>query len=775
MLRNLLSTLRHFATASILNIMGLGVAFAAFILIIIQVSWEYGYGTSDRDADRTFCLEQYSPLDDEYSGNIFFPLSNAFASFSPEIESYAQILHSSTDIDVVRPDGERSQLKGEHATYLFTDPCAVFDFEMLAGTMASALEPNSVVISSGQAARFFGEGADPMGQRIVLRDRDFTVTGVYRDLPQNATIRNSIMFRGYDRGVKTLYVKLRDAERADDVVAHFATLKEEIEMGFVPAYERMRLTAVGDAYFAEKVSVNSFIPHGNLFTTNLLLLIAVLVVVIAAVNFVNFSTALAPVRMRGLNSRLVFGETVGALRRSLIFEAVGISLIAYLLGLFLAYEFSGSHWASMLRVEDATLTANMSVVWICAAVALVVGVVAGIYPAYYNTRFEPALVLKGNFAMSSGGSKLRMALLGFQYVVSIGLIISAIFMSEQHKFMLKAPLGYDRDNLINISIGGSTDAAKMRATKEMVGQIADVQGVTDYNGAFGISDCDLMGEVIAADGDTIRLDTYYVGTNFITVMGMPLIEGDNFAPTAEGFMQPPAGHVEDLLINRAAAERLGVSVGDLIGGGSYRVLGITENYVSRSVASPLEPVALALGPYNSMLLVRVKPDADVQAMGEAITKAIAEFVPGSRPSFELFDAQLTALYAREQDMGSLVGIFSLLAILIALVGVFGLVMFETQFRRHEIAVRKIHGATVAEVVNMFNARFVCVVVICFVVSVPLACWGVSHWMSDFALRIEFEWWIPMVALALVLGITLLTVTMQSWRAAVVNPVAALKS
>lgn len=777
MFKNLFASLRHYKIASLLNILGLGVAFAAFTLIMIQVTYEYGYGRSDKDQARIFRFEEYDPLDGVYKTNVFFPLINAFSTSSPDIESYAQLLYSTGNIKIAREGQESLFFDNENVTYLFNDPGEVFDIEMMAGTMASALEPATAVVSESQARRLFGSDTDPMGQQFQFQGRNYTVGGVYRDLPDNATLKNAIYLKGRELGVKTLFVKLRDPDKASAVIDNFKTMTTPIEYGYIPSESIARLTPVAEAYFQSQMSDNSFISSGSRPVTNMLLAIAILVIVIAGINFINFSTAVAPLRVRALNTRLVLGDTVWGLRRLIMFEAVIIALLAFVLGMALVYQFTTTSLQSMIRVPDASMGGNVDVVLIACIIALVVGLVAGIYPAYYNTRFEPAIVLKGSLGAAPGSRGLRTALVGFQYVISIALIVGALYVREQNRFMLSAPLGYDRSDLLTLDIPFDVAQKSLASVKERMRQIPGVMDVSDYNGSFGVYDCDAMG-VVVAGGDTLRMNSYYVGVDFRRVMRIPLVAGRDFSPEAASIDHDDPAQIPEVIINVTAAQRYGAAVDSLLNCGGrrrMRVVGITDDYISRSISKPIEPTSLMVTPYNnSILLLRARSENLDQTMA-AINAAILEFVPENAPTVEMYDKSLSELYDKEQALGELIAMFSLLAVAIALMGVFGLVLFETQSRRTEITLRKIHGATVTNILGMFNSKFAGVVLICFVLAAPLTWWGVSQWLSGFAVQTSFQWWIFAWALLVVLGVTTLVVTLQSWHAATENPVKSLRN
>lgn len=770
-MRNFISILRRFKMSSTLNIIGLSISFAAFTLIMMQVYHEYTFGRSDKDYDRIFLVEQLDDAEHTWSKNNLKQIGEAFVESTPEVEASVPLLFTSSTATIDR-NGEKVYHNNENLIRLFGDISQVFDYEMISGTFSSVLNAGNAVISREQARRMFGDD-DPMGQRINIMGGDYTVSGVYADLPQNSIVRNAVCVyqdNRQDMRVQSLFVKLRDPRKVDEVTARFAAQNRELPFGYNPSRDKMRLQPIADCYFETDGDVNIYFLGGNRATTDLLLVISILVVVIAAINFVNFATAMAPLRIRGLNTRLVFGSTISALRRALIFEGFAIALISYLVSLLIVVVFNSTNLGGLLKVHSTAIVDNMTAVIGCGAIAVIVGLVAGVYPAYYCTRFTPAVVLKGGTGHTVGGRWLRSTLIGFQYVVSIVMIVFAVTVKMQNLALLNAPLGFDKENLLVLNLDDSQRASVVNR----LASIPDVVSTAAYNGSFGEYECDGISTVIV-DGDTLKAKFYFVTPEFLDVMHIPLIKGRQLKEGDLGVFMSDS--ISNVVINRKAAERYNAVVDSIMpstGGRGYRVVGITENFISKSAADVVEPVGFSLNNYYYTLMIRVNGNNLTQTIND-INAAVREIIPVQPPTVKFYDDVIAKLYDKERDLATLITIFSILAIIIALVGVFGQVVFETQYRRKEIGLRKINGATVGKILVMFNSKFVLLIAVCFVIAAPLAWYGVSEWLKVFAIKTSVEWWFYAIALLIVTAITVLTVTIQSWLSATENPVKSLKA
>lgn len=763
MLRNFISTLRCFKTASVLNIIGLGVSFAAFILIMIQVWNEYTAGTDDHRYRNIYRLELNVENSEKWYIRMGRHVFEKFAEVTPQVEASGFYTIASSAIKV-----EDTHYGDLPTIYLANDLSQVVEYRMVEGVFGSALAPKCALINRSNAERLFA-GKSAMGQRINIGTDECIITGVYEDFPENSMSPNGVvMFNAY--GMCNAYFLLNEGADTQAIAENFSkTYGELIDNG------TCRLVPLADTYFANQYASGDYFKMGNRTTTLILLSIALLVILIAIINFVNFAMALSPIRIRALNIRGVFGSTRQALRAGIVSEAMFFSLVSYLLALLLVAIVCESSLTRLFKVTDLTIASNLDVVVFTGVLAICIGALSGVYPALYCTRFRPALVLKGSFGFSAAGRILRSTLLGVQFIISISLIIASLFIHLQNGYLLNKNLGYNSQDVIVVRHVWDRNG---KVVAERINGLSMVNSAATFDGGFG-QKSGRPRQMIIAGQDTVQLFRYEVEDGFTELMNIPVIQGRSLLdtdPVEKVWDEDGGSQIISVLIDKSALRALGTAVDSIIKSPkiSYRVVGVTDDVIGHSLYSNGGMSMFLKSDYMTSLVVRT----DAVNSGEVIKqiKAIMnEVQPYGSSEVDFFDTRVAALYQKERDVATLITLFSLLAIVISLIGVFGLVLFETQYRRREIGLRKINGATVNLILVMFNRKFAWLVVVCFVIATPIAYYGVAEWLSSFPYRTEMYWWVFAVSLLIVLAITLLTVTIQSWRAATENPVKSLRS
>ena len=792
-LRNFLTTLRRYKASSLLNIVGLTLAFTACYIILVQVRWEMTYNRTLRDSERIYLIENtdwYTP--GRWQAWLSRPLSERLISSTSSIEAGGCTWGGFGPTVVLRKNASKmgyDRFNNIYAGSLSLSMLDVFDFKSVAGDLHDLKRAQSVIVSRTTAERL-GVGIGDMlwcdtEQPSAENARE--VVAIFEDFPQNSLLAKCQM--AIDLGEQSLddpsewgfnyYVRLQPGTDpgavADEWEKFFIEMNpgEANEEGHLDT-DPVRLSCIRDLYFES----DSRVPcaQGALVTTYTLLGIALLVIALAFINFVNFFFALVPVRIRTVNTFKVFGAPNAPLRFSFVFEAVGLVLIALLLACYLVFAIQSTELASYISAP-LNLAQNLPVIGVLLAVAVVMALVASLYPAWYITSFPPAMVVKGSFSGTAGGRLLRTLLLGFQFTISMGLIIATGFILHQHNFMLQQDMGFDRRNLMAAQLSDKAalgyDALRNRL-------MADPR-VVDVTGAEGqLVNVSRMGWGRRYKDELITLQAYIVRWNFLKMMGIPTVDGRDFLESDE--------HKETgmLICNEAARNEYKLELNDVIGGflNADPLVGVCADFNFRPMQYGVTPFVFYVVPEewsqrsSRLLYLRYRPEADVNEVADYLRQCIAEADPHLTPGeiqIRTFEEELGAEYAKERRLATVVGLFTVLAVVIALMGVFGIVLFETQYRRREVAVRKVMGATAAEVLRLFNRRYLWMVVICFVIAAPLSLWIVHRWMASFAYRAPFMVWIPIAALAAVLLVTAATVTFCSWRTANENPADSIKS
>lgn len=789
-MKNFLTTLRRMRLSSALNIFGLSVAFAAFMVMMMQVRFEWGYGKTDPNHKEIFRVETPSVFEKgKWSRQVDGQSIGHLAQSEPRVKG-CYYSDGASDVDVFLGSDSTNIIKiGFYEDY--TNPTEFFSFDIVQGTAdALTTEPGKVIIPQSLAKQLFADrGA--VGEVLQVRGKYFRssreqiIIGVYRDFADNATLRNKI-FGGpsptrknsktgeiFDAGVVYIRAAVEDTAQIIENLYQYDIANDKYGFG----KSRSRLTAVGETYYADDVSIYNDTPPGNRSTTMLLFSISLLVIVIAGINFINFSTAMAPLRIRGLNTRLVFGKPKSSLRAMLIVEAIGISAIAYMVSILWVSLFDLSSVSELIRTDSTALADNLPVVLGTALVALVTGALAGIYPAFYCTRFSAALVLKGSGMGSTSGQWLRSALIGFQYIVSLILITVALFIALQNSYMQNFPLGFNRENVFTLSLSVSS-ANDRKLFTDKLKQNPAIEDVTFSWGRLG-EGYGMMSSILVG-GEKVNIGAMPVQHNFMNFFSIPIVEGRGFTegdlidkyPDRRGFTFDSDPALTKMIYNRKAQQMYDIKLDSIYG--NDICIGICDNINSRSLYNDYEPMGFALSTWIGQAYVRTS-GSNIDEIYKYIEKCYDELNMEEDFDCKLLNDVLQQQYLTEQNLSRLINLFTALAIMLSLVGVFGLVVFENQYRRREIGLRKIYGSTVMQVLLRFNRKFLFIISICFIIALPIAWWATSEWLMTFTFRTQLHWWVFASALIIVGLITVLTVTLQSWHSATENPVNSLKS
>lgn len=805
--RNFLTTLRRYKISSLLNVIGLTLAFTAFYVIMTQVWWELGYNRSLHEADRIYLVENedwYEP--GKWSSRLNRPVPERVIASTAGVEVGGCMwggFGSGTCWTSNEPSFGYNKFSAScgSVSLPFLD---VFAFRSVEGDVHDLGKPKSVIVSREAAERMrVGVGS------LIWVDTDepqpdgaMEVVAVFEDFPDNSLLGECEVVKNL--GETNLYttsewsfnyfVKFRPGADPDEFARQWTNVNQEMQR---EAAEKraaagdaaddddesgiygVRLSPVSELYFES----DSQAPcrQGSVVTTYTLLGIAVLVIVLAFINFVNFFFALVPVRIRTVNTFKVFGAPASSLRFNFVFEAFGLVLIALLAAWYVSFALQGTEFASYISASLA-LSQNLEVVGLVAVVAFVMALAASLYPAWYITSFAPALVVKGSFGGTRSGRRLRTLLLGVQFFISIGLIIATSFIRLQHDYMMHYDMGFDKENLLAVRLSErgavSYDALRQKLLSDP--QVKDVTGATSRLVSVG-----RMGWGREFKGRQVAFQSYVVQPDFLRVMGIPITDGRDFL---ESDFDKELG---TMIFNEAARREFEMQVGDRINGfvsPDEQIVGFCADFNFKPLQYGVSPFCFYLLPKKiqqenywhlpHVVYVRMTPGADIAAVTAHIRRCIAEVDPRTEPGdivVRVFDEELGLEYDNERKLTAIVGLFALLAVVIALMGVFGLVLFETQHRRREIAVRRVMGASRGEILAMFNRRYVMLVAVCFVLAVPVSIWAVRHWLAGFAYAVPLYWWVFALALAGVLAVTALTVTVRSWHAVNENPAESVKS
>ncbi|GHU08643.1 ABC transporter permease [Alphaproteobacteria bacterium] len=774
-----------------MNVLGLSVAFAAFMIMMMQVNYEWNFDRSHPNAERIFRLDLQRG---EATESILARgLVDAVIASSPNVEEGTMLLPLSSytggSYITVGDSSDRKGFREPFAT-CYSNITHIFGFNMVEGDRDCLNDPEKAIIPQSMAHRLFGS-TPATGKAIHLNDqvwtkdeRDLTVGGVYKDFPGNTQLDN-VIYTAIDNHTQVndwnmsnyiCYLLLDSKQSA-------GTLVESVNQtfDFSPVSNPyglkigIQLFPLTDIYHHNDAGSfgGSVFKQGNGNTVRILFFIALLVIIIAAINFTNFSIALAPMRIKSINTQKILGSSTAVLRCALLSEALAIALTAWIISLFIVGVLE-HNWLISFIEADMNPMHNLGLLFLVGAIALSIGLIAGLYPAWYTTSFQPSMVLKGRFAMSPAGRFLRTGLIGFQYVISIGLIIAAIFIQFQNKYMRDYDQGFDKDQIAIVELNSGMYKKSKDAYVNKLKEYSGIESVAFSKQKLGASDQ-------YATYNLTHIDQNYgsfvleVSPDFLDVMGIRVLEGRNFLPSDE--------QQDDKLIfifNKAVQDGLQAEVGSMVSMGRNQS-GYTAGFVGDVKLTSLrkEPDHISFMVQSEVALpvsyIRLKAGTNIVEAVAHIRESVAAIDPTYPFDIEFYDAIFDRLYHREESLNKSITLLSVLAITISIVGVFGLVLFETQYRRKEISIRKVHGATVSQILGMFNKVYFRIVCICFIMAAPVAYYAVTRWLENFAYKTPLYWWVFIASFAIVTAITLATVTFQNWQAANTNPVKSIKA
>ena len=781
---------RKFVSASLLNLLGLSLAFASFFVIMTQVSYDLGYNKSFTEHERLFRLTMnLGPGMEDYGVTLPRPLVEQLAAASPHIKGYG-IEEGWTRIDQFLSDDQEYSL---NLVYGIHDYMSVFKPTVICGDLKGLNQLPNIVLPRSEAMRIFGT-ANAVGKTLKYKwveDWIFNVCAVIEDYPENNFL-HGISFRGindnegnYRNWNYQAYIRVDDVANLPNVITAMRQkaielFKDDFNMTTQQEEEALQvvLTPIADTHFAKDLSKDSpNIKSVSRSSVYLLICFSLLIVVIAAVNFMNFTLAETPLRIRSINTQKVLGASTASLRGSLLAEAVIISLLAFVVAMAMVWL---AHDLGLQELVQGSilLQDNLWLAGVTLLISIVVGLLAGAYPSYYVTSFPPALVLKGSFGLSPKGRVLRTSLICLQFVVSFMLVIGVGIMYLQSYLIFHTDYGFDKDEVMVVPTAPDT-RNHADAIDADLRKIPGIEGACLAQSVLGSSDrYQTWGR---GEGDKhMTFTCVFVDWRFLSVMGIDIVEGRNFRQT-DG----------DVYIFSESAKKKypWLAVDKPINDEDMPVVGFCEDikYTTLRVDDSQQPIAFVVPSrdgyfkgdfWRNHLLVRVAKGVDKREAKEKVLETVLKYEHENKPDINdlrYMDDVLEKSYQQERLFTQQILLFSLLAILISIIGVFGLTMFESEYRRKEIGIRKVFGSSTKEILMMFWRRYLYILLGCFVVAAPIGYLVGQHWLEGFAVRTAISPLLFVVSFLLITLITMLTVTYQSWKNANENPINSIKT
>ena len=793
-IKNFITLLRRYTTSSLLNVVGMAIAFASVYLILVQVNHDLLFNRALSNSERIYRVEKTSADNlDSWSYYWNQQLPDKMCASIPEIES-AGTLNISFPEEYIWYDHsiKRNQtIDNLRIKLSYAEPKAleVFSYDFIEGGLENFVTVNDVIISEDVAKKYDLKVGDVLtvGRGLATK-MTRNVVGIYKNLPKPNSISEcegwscDVGYNDENSWGKSFYVRLKEGTSSEEVAEKMRDIALEYWRDRDSSNDNIcvRLNPITNLYLDDTSSMEG--SEGNRTTTYSLIVIAVLILVISFINFVNFFFALIPTRIKSINTYKVFGAPTSKLRLNILMETLGLTMLSVLLAAIIVFAFANTPLSGYISTSVA-LKENWYIALAIFVILMILAALISLYPAFYITKFNPSLVLKGSFHATKSGKILRYSLVGIQYVISISLIICTLFIQRQHNYMLKHELGFDKEMLYIFKMpqgllgnGGEMDYSNRDAITEMLKQNPNIIDVAYGDGR--LVDYDHMTWSRDYKDGFINFRAFPVSWNFLQMMGIKIEEGRDFMPSDENT------NGGALIFNRAAVDKYGLDIETFInahGDVPNPVVGICEDFNFQPLHKDINPWAFVVfGQYGwrypKHVYLRVAAGTDFKEIDKFVKdifEEIAWFVAPETYELKFFDDELAIQYQTEDKLSTLVTMFSVLSIVISIIGVFGLVLFETQYKRHEIGIRRVHGASSVGIIKMFNRKYLYIVAICSVIAIPISYFIIDRWMQQFAYRCEMSLWVYAVAVAAVAIITMATVTIRSWKAANENPVEAL--
>lgn len=794
-MKSLLYMFRRYRLATLLNLLGLGVAVATFYLFMTQVIYNRTYNHNIHDHEHMYRLEIYGSLfGEDWGCNICRPFVTLLKEI-PQVKDATYISPyyiNKTDAKV----GNRTITvplinMGKPGIEFFTG-------KLLSGSSKTCGDGHNVIVSRSTAEKMFGT-ANAAGKTFESENGDgskvtVTIVGVSEDMPDNCTLPNGVYICEDERGLNdwsewsyNIYMLLDDGANPKKVerAMKLAFMKdngysEKDEKKFDKEVNmKIRITPVDDIYFSGIGPKD----RGNRNLVGVLTVASVFVLFIAMLNLLNFSLSEIPMRMRGINTRRVMGASIGSLRLKMIMENVMFAFVALLIGILLIVAFQRNESCMKLVSGDIHFASHMVLTVVMAVSALVVGALSAVIPAFYSTSFSPAMVLKGSFGLSPRGRRLRMAIMAVQFCLAFALTIYIGVMSSQSSYIFNSDYGFNKNEVFYTGLSEEAQTKKDAVRAELK-KLPFVESVGFAQKAIGTSD-GYMGWG-RGDGDHhMALQVLPCDYEYLRTMQLKIVEGRDFR---ESDMKTGA-----YVLNKAAmAQYKWLVVGDSIGRQSnwgsqsnYNIVGVCNNFKLKSMRCDNSNVAVAFiifgpdmtqwGDRCGQVFVRVAKNQDKIEAKRRIAEVLNKLDGSQKYEMWFLDDDLQQTYVEEFRFISQVKLFAIICIIITIIGVFSLTMFETEYRRKEIAIRKVMGSSVGSVVRLFAMRYALPLVVAFVVAAPVGWWLSNSWLQSFAEHTPIHWWLFPLSFVLVSAVVITTVIIQSWRVATANPVESIKT
>ncbi|WP_131536814.1 ABC transporter permease [Pedobacter nototheniae] len=776
---------------TLINILGLSIGMASCILIFIFTRYQLSYDKGHANENRIYRVVsgwKYGDGNESYSQGTPRPLPPAMRNdFSQLVDKVAAIQNSSGIIKVNSAPGVEKLKVAEDVFYAEPEFFDIFDFKWLSGSAKQALSaPNTVVLSKEMATKFFGDWKKAVGKDINFQNTEtFKVTGVLDDIPENSSypLKIVLSYKSYkDRSLtrwgscssgSECYILLKkgfDVSSLDAPLQKFIT-KYYVEKG--PGKESHAFQPLADIHYNERYGnfTHSTMPLKQLYGLGI---IGIFLLLTACINFINLATAQAVSRSKEVGVRKVMGSGRKQLVVQFLTETLTISTMALLVACVLTEAALPGMQNLFNQQISFSIFQHPSIFGFMLIMILFVSFFAGFYPAMIMSGFSPALAIKNKITANTGGLGLRKILVVVQFAITIILIIGTLIVLKQMKYIREKPLGFDSSAIAMVDVpADSVGGLRSNTLKERILQIPGVKSVSFCGAAPSSSNNNETSFRYNSSKDAdFQVNTKYADENYFQTFGLKFIAGKPISKSDT---------IKDFVVNETLLRKLNVinptdAIGKIMSmnGASGPIVGVVKDFNNGSLHEEISPIVIFSRKRNlTQMAVKMDSKMIMQTM-PAIEKTWNSVLPEYVYDSSFFDEQISNYYRSEVIMGTLFKVFAGIIMFISFIGLFGLISFVATQRTREVAIRKVLGASTVELVKMLNGSFLLMVFLANVVAWPLAYLFVSKWLSGFTYRIELSIWPFALAMVISMLITLITVSIRSYKAATANTIDALK-
>lgn len=783
---------------SLINVLGLSIGIACFMLIAVFVYSELSYDKYPAEAENIYrvMVSVVGNGNVAVYPNVDVAVGEGIKNAFPEVKASTRLVTAS---DFVKHDDK--QFKEEHLAFTDSNFLQMFSIPLIEGDAKNALvQPNSVVITKALAKKYFG-GEDAIGKTLVigLHNTVYKVTGIIDKVPDNShfhfdafmslsTFPNTAgTWSNIGYYTYLLLNKNADPKKLEakfpQLVAKYVVPEIQHDMGVSLAEAQksvnlflFSLQPLTDIHLHSNTKYE-LEPNGDIQYVYIFSALAIFILLLACVNFTNLSTARAAKRSREVGIRKVMGSVKKQLVLQFLAESVLFAFFAMMCAYFLIFILLPYFNEVANKNISFSFFFSFQSILFMFFISITAGVLAGIYPAFFLSSFNTIKVLKGASLQGSQRKPLRSSLIVFQFFVSTALIIATIIVYQQLHYMQNKKLGYDKDQVLFLPdarlLGDDQTAFEQELLKDS--RVASATISRSVPGAEFMDGTEIYPKNENGNGTEIHANIYHVDYDYIRTLGIRVIQGRNFS------REFSTDSTSGIVINEAAVRELGwtneTAVGKSIvrsGQREYKVIGVVADFNYASLKQKVAPMMMMLGRNSGGLLIKIKT-GNVKDFLSDLKKKWSAFNPAGPLEYNFLDEKFAALYKNEQRTQQIFSAFAVLAIIIAGLGLFGLSAFVMEQRTKEIGIRKVLGASVKNVLLLVSKEFLVLVAIAFIISIPVTWWAMHAWLQDFAYRINISAWFFVTAGIAVTVIALLTISFQTIKAALANPVKSLRT